>query len=222
MLFTEIDKEGKGMIDWSTEATTLFNNNPGFLYGDAKAGYLNSVLYPTDKIELATFDLNHGSAIGWNNPGVSPYWFMLDGKIYGMYAGVNKTAISAQTLYIAGYMGKTGSLADVYSAETISKLGKAFAQGRHVLTPRGSYTAWVPTLDEFKTIVGTIFQSGIPSTNPAISTMVLHDNTWFLTSTESSAGKMWAINSNNDIKEVAVIDPVSVYMLIDLEFIKTE
>lgn len=204
------------LVDWSDKLTAIFNNNPGFYSGDANAGYLNSAVASTDRVNITAFDTAAGINTGWDNVSGLPYWFIFDGAIRGLTLLPNKNMVTASTLYRNGYLGKSGTLSDVYAVQTITLLGGPITQGRFATTPRVRYQTWVPTLDEFKLQIGVAYQTGIPTTVQPLSATTLQTGRWYLTSTESSTGKFWAINDAGLTKEVGHSESLAVYMMFSM------
>jgi len=104
---------------------------------------------------------------------------------------------------------------DIYSAAMRTIIDKPVEQGRIVTTASMKWQAYVPTLAEFRSIIGTIFQSGIPTDAPAFTSRTFDVTKWFLTSTESTVtpGKFVAINANNQTRDVSPDEDVSIHLL---------
>ncbi|ABY63262.1 virion structural protein [Pseudomonas phage 201phi2-1] len=207
------------LIDWSDKMIAIFSKNPYYLYGDANAGYISSSIIAAERPNIGAFEALAGTNIGWDNAASAPMWCTIDGVLYGSNTTPNKGMVTAVALYRNGYFARSGDLVDQYLPMTITLLGGAVTQGRTLTTPQVKYQTWVPTLDEFKAILGTFFLSGIPSTNPPISGWSLQPGKWYLTSTESSTGKFWAINDAGDTKEVGHSESLSVQMLYSFELL---
>lgn len=202
-------------IDWSDSASTLFNSRPGFNYGDAQFGQLASNLILSDRIDISKFGGTPG--INWPAPIQTPVWVMEKGVINGATIGIEHFDIDVATLYKNGYLGKSGDMSDVLTPAMITELGGPVIQGRTVTTDRATFQAWVPTVTEFRNLLGPMFQCGIPTTKPAISVNVLQEDIWYLTSSEGNGGVFWLINSSGTLKPTGSNIKGTVKMLYSLE-----
>jgi len=126
-------------------------------------------------------------------------------------------------MYYNGYLGREGTMENTYSQDLMEAFQLTPDQGRNVDTLSMHWSAWVPTLEEFRTYLGVIFQSGIPTTAMPISSIRLDEGKWYLTSTESTTepGKLYAINSKNELKGITIDEEVCIQLLFEGELLST-
>jgi len=209
------------LMDFSPALIKVFNVRLLITSGNAQYGTLSNSLAASDLVYPDTFSIKAGLTYKWDR-GNSPIgWYLVDGKRVGASNRPNKDIGTARDMYANGYLGRTGDMSAVYSQELMTAFGSAVIQGRTVDTTQMKWSAYVPTLEEFKTKIGAIFQTGIPTTAPLISALTMEENMWYLTSTESttSLGKLQAINSKGEITDVLPDTNVRIQLLFEGELL---
>lgn len=202
-------------VDWSNAAVLLFSARPGFVYGDAQFGSLNSNLNVADRITVESFGASPN--ITWRKPLQYPIWFMDKGVITGVSVVSEHLETTITDLYKDGYLGKSGDMSDVLTPDMITELGGPVEQGRKLSTDKGDFQVWVPTLAEFRTYIGSMFQTGIATTKPPVSLNSLQEGIWYLTSTQAQGGVFMLINSSGSTRPSGPTVKAAVQLLYSLE-----
>lgn len=203
------------LIDWTPGATSLFNGRPGFVAGDAQFGQLASTITFSERVNTQSFG---ASNIPWETPAKTPTWFMDKGVITGAVTTNEALDTTIGDLYRAGYLGKSGDMSDQLTAGMITAMGGPVEQGRTFSTTNGNFKTWVPTITEFRTLIGSMFQTGIPTSKPAVSVNPLQEDVWYITSSEAQGGFFWGINASGTAKALSHNAKATVKMLYSLEF----
>lgn len=203
------------LIDFSDGFNRAFNGFAQFRLGDANFGALTNTLASTDLVYADMFSIIAGIDYRWDRGNSQIGWYILDGELHGVTTLPNKDVGTAIEMYTNGYLTKSDAELSQYSPTMTAALTPSSPQGRTVPKTNMTWSAVVPTLDEFQWIFGSVFQSGIPTSAPAFSGLALNPNVWYLTSSESAdtPGTFWAINYAGGLKTVTPTEAVSIYLL---------
>lgn len=205
------------LMDFPAELMKVYNDVLLIATGNALNGVLTNSLAAADLVYPDSFSIAANLPYKWDR-GNSPIgWYLVDGKRVGASSRPNKDLGTARDMYVNGYLGREGTMENTYSQDLMEAFAVTEDQGRTFTTLRMNWSAWVPTLDEFRTILGVIFQSGIPTSAQPITALTLEENKWYLTSTESTTepGKLYAINSKGNLRSVSVSEQVAIQLLFE-------
>lgn len=189
------------MMELGKVETKVFGGMSALLYGDGINGMFPAILTGVDVIYPDMFKTGPSDPITFVSGNAPISWFLVNGTITGNTVKCNMTTVTAKDLYSAGYMGKPGAQAVIYSPEMHAILGGVVSQGRSKNTYNMSWSAYIPTLDEFRERFGVIFQSDIPTIALPISPFAMEPNRWYHTSTEdpNKPGFFYAISASGTV-----------------------
>lgn len=205
------------LMEFPPNLIKVYNNSLLITSGDAIYGVLSYYLAASDRIYPDTFSINAGLDYRWDAGNQMIQWYLINSKRVGVSNTANKSNGTARDMYKNGYLGRSGTMESELSTVMMDTLGAPVTQGRMLTTTMMNWFAWVPTLAEFKEVIGAVYQSGIETDAPPLTGITLLETKWYLTSTESTTvpGKFVTINSKGETSTAGPDDSVVIQLLFE-------